>query len=499
MALGNEARLVLSFELVDKATAQATANLQKIKNEAKTTNSEMQKGFANTEQSLKSVERGLTSVSRSAAVLGAAIIGPLAIAVNTASKSNYELFHAQNMIKDSMEDLFKSIGGSMVPVMNDLARKIQEAVTWWTSMDKAQRDNIIQTAAWAAGVLVAVAAALKLVAAALKLVEVFEKFSVFLKPGGAILGGLTALVTVSASLVDWWAKLNGHFLTAFQRWERIKQFAAFAVNPVGGLVNLAMRKGADIGNRAFGGKGTEEDPINLGSISVGGGKAKAQEKQLDQLKNKAVSVADEIGNRFAIMAETYMRSLGGVAGVTMTVIQTSIDGVTKGLGDSVAQAIVYGKDFAESMKAALQSLAAQIISFLVSTIAKIVVLRALGVVGPISTGAIGMGGGSVGSGGDGGGGSSKGGGIGGFFKNIFGFANGGTISEPVVGVGMRSGAGYTIAERGPEQVVPFGGRASSGGGSMSITINNPQVRSQRDIDEIVYQVSKAFKREAMRA
>lgn len=484
MALDSTARLVLQFELVDKATAQATANLQKIQGQAKQANSEMQKGFAVTDDSLKTVERSLSSVSRATAVLGAAIAGPLILAVNSASKSNYDLFHAQNLIKDSMDNLFKSIGASMVPVMQTLAIKIQDGVKWWTDLDKVQKDNIIQTAAWTAGALLAVAAVTKLVAAALKLLSAWEKWGVFLAPGGAIVGGMAALVTVSAALVDHWAKLNGHLLTAQQRWERIKQFAAFATNPIGGLVGAATRAGTNIGNRAFGGAGTEDNPVNLGTVSANRGVSQSK-KHLDELSSHATKVANEIGNRFAIMSETYMRSLQGIAGVTMTVIQTSIDGVTKGLGDSVAQAIVQGKNFAESMTAALKSLAESIISFLVSTIAKIVVLRALGVVGPISTGALGLGGGV--------GGSASGvgaGGVGGFFKQIFGFAQGGTISEPVFGVGMRSGAGYTIAERGPETITPGFGGPRGGGGNITINVTGNNVRNDRDLDELTYRISR---------
>lgn len=41
-------------------------------------------------------------------------------------------------------------------------------------------------------------------------------------------------------------------------------------------------------------------------------------------------------------------------------------------------------------------------------------------------------------------------------KSVFGFAKGGIINEPVAGVGLNSGAGYTIGEQGPEMVTPLG-------------------------------------------
>jgi len=60
--------------------------------------------------------------------------------------------------------------------------------------------------------------------------------------------------------------------------------------------------------------------------------------------------------------------------------------------------------------------------------------------------------------------SSAAGGI----KKFFGFANGGIISEPTAMVGMRSGNLGMMAERGPEAIVPLGGR---GGGGMALTVN----------------------------
>ena len=53
------------------------------------------------------------------------------------------------------------------------------------------------------------------------------------------------------------------------------------------------------------------------------------------------------------------------------------------------------------------------------------------------------------------------------------FANGGIITEPVVGVGQNSGQTYSIAENGPERVGPVGG----GGGGAAIVIQNMVVKA----------------------
>lgn len=42
-------------------------------------------------------------------------------------------------------------------------------------------------------------------------------------------------------------------------------------------------------------------------------------------------------------------------------------------------------------------------------------------------------------------------------KGLFGFAKGGVIDEPVAGVGLESGRGYSLGEKGPEMVTPLKG------------------------------------------
>jgi hypothetical protein len=54
-----------------------------------------------------------------------------------------------------------------------------------------------------------------------------------------------------------------------------------------------------------------------------------------------------------------------------------------------------------------------------------------------------------------------------WLKKVFGFAHGGIISEPTAMIGMRSGSLGIMAERGPEAIVPLGGR----GGGMALTVN----------------------------
>ncbi|GEO26226.1 hypothetical protein AAC03nite_20110 [Alicyclobacillus acidoterrestris] len=99
-----------------------------------------------------------------------------------------------------------------------------------------------------------------------------------------------------------------------------------------------------------------------------------------------------------------------------------------------------------------------------------------------------------------------------------GYAAGGTIHEPIVGVGLKSGTKYAFGEKGPERITPTGQTmAQQSSGSASVSIGNVTVSvsveggSDTDdiverikskapdiakelIDEIAYQLSKGLNR-----
>ena len=63
-------------------------------------------------------------------------------------------------------------------------------------------------------------------------------------------------------------------------------------------------------------------------------------------------------------------------------------------------------------------------------------------------------------------------------------AAGGILNEPVLGVGLRTGTQFSLAERGPEAVVPLGGhggaRGGAGGGAMGIYVAQIVVQGATD-------------------
>ncbi|MHB1937065.1 MAG: transglycosylase SLT domain-containing protein [Acidobacteriaceae bacterium] len=76
--------------------------------------------------------------------------------------------------------------------------------------------------------------------------------------------------------------------------------------------------------------------------------------------------------------------------------------------------------------------------------------------------------------------------------NYKGYAYGGTISEPIMGLGLASGMGYMFGENGPEHFSPAGGGGASATGAINLTVNinagatsNPQQLARMVSQEIM--------------
>jgi hypothetical protein len=117
-------------------------------------------------------------------------------------------------------------------------------------------------------------------------------------------------------------------------------------------------------------------------------------------------------------------------------IQKGFEGVTKGIGDATAQAIIFGKSFSETLKGALRQALANVISDLVTMGVRILIntqlAKAMNAV--------------LGSGGSGGGGGSNIlGSVISAGAKLLGFAEGGSV---------KGGQPITVGERGREVFVP---------------------------------------------
>jgi hypothetical protein len=71
-----------------------------------------------------------------------------------------------------------------------------------------------------------------------------------------------------------------------------------------------------------------------------------------------------------------------------------------------------------------------------------------------------------------------------------GYAAGGVIGEPVLGLGLSSGHPYTFGERGPELVSPLSGAGPAGFGGRAAVVINVYPRAQQDEREIAAMVGR---------
>lgn len=79
------------------------------------------------------------------------------------------------------------------------------------------------------------------------------------------------------------------------------------------------------------------------------------------------------------------------------------------------------------------------------------------------------------------GGSSSGGGMYSTLGKVFGFADGGVITEPIAGVGMKSGSRYTFGEEGAEAITPLNKGAGKAENNFNISISALDSKSLTDL------------------
>ena len=149
---------------------------------------------------------------------------------------------------------------------------------------------------------------------------------------------------------------------------------------------------------------------------------------------------------------------------------TAVTKFSDSFGTAMSQALILGKDFGKTMEQMFVNFAAQAVASLISIITQVLILRALGVVGPISTQQLGASGG------------------GNFLSNLLGLADGGIVNKPTVAL---------IGERGPEAVVPLNGNSGIGT-TINIEINNPNFRDEENLQTLVEEISDAISRETER-
>jgi len=476
-----------SLRSVKKELDDVDTSIKSAKESAAVFTKEFEKEFKKANTELNRFGRNMAQVSASIRNTGLIITGAFTAAFVSTRKELPEVEESLKEIESSFKSISISISQAALPALQDFSKSMSGISK---TLREVADDNprliegflrfgavalVIGTVGVAIGTLLTQLAKLRIA---------LQTLGILTTTGALSALGSTILVTASAgaALVLVLDKIANKLKVI-----DTSQLAKIVTNAPSGLSQFGADIGAKAGFGLFGGKSRK--PISIsplgpaGSADRGGpmadtvmmspegmavrADAMAVTKTLEDIKQKSSQTMSAVKENVMGIAEGTKNSLLGI-----------FNGLMTGIGDAVAQSIVYGENFKESMVNILKSVASEIISMLVGIIAKIIALRALGVVGPIPASALFAGETGFAQ-------AASGGGI---LKNIgkiFGFADGGVVTKPTVGL---------VGEAGPEAIIPLD-EMNKMGGAVSVTIQGPVfLNDESAMDKLVRKMSDALKR-----
>lgn len=444
----------LKKSLDDTGAKQAQTDLGKMERSAETTRQKItgfDRDLKNTRSTLRQFSSNLREVQQASNLVAVTIGGPLALAISTASKTNIELSRSLQSIQLSSTEVLNSIGTSLTPIIKEVSRVIKDLSKEWLNLPKSQRDSIVQFAAYAVAVAAAISITTKFSRALIGLAKILAT------PSGIFTAGLIGVTFGFKKLgdvIDEQAKKTDRFV------DRLKQVALFASQGMAGRAGLAtslVQSGMNLGARKKAGQsnadilsGAPTPQVNLGTISTRG-------SGLSDTLNSLKTEFDKVFGALAVNADRVAQHIAEAFGRAAT-------SLSQGFGQAVGEAIVFGKNFEQSMISLLKNVTASIISDLVEIAAK---KAALGLIGSFT------------------------GGIGGIFGGIgsfFGlphFAEGGIVTKPTLAV---------VGESGPEAIIPQDKMGQMGGGNFTINSDVIFLQDQAAMDKFFRKGVEAMKR-----
>lgn len=397
------------------------------------------------------------------------------------------------VMKNQLSDLGEKVGTVLLPAMSQVIGILGKVIDFLSGIDKDTLQFIITIAS--------LAATLGPLAIGIgQVIKVISTMSAVLKAGGGVMSmlssgpigliiaavaalavGVYLLIknwdTVVAFFKDLWEKVKGFFIEA---WESIKAFLAkiwqwvkdhiewilMAINPLAGAVVLIIKNWDKIS--AFFQKlwadilgffTSAKDKIIQTVTDLFNGVWTWLVEKFQAVVNKVKESLEKVKGFFkdlfnvvvghsivpdmvdAIIGE-FDRMKKGIGDITADVVKTLTTGFVNAMV-AVGGALASGEDGWEAFKESAKDTIASILEMLAQQLAVFAVMALIP--GPTFNPA----GAALAFAGAAAAGLAAG--------VVRAMAGGGTIAEPVVGMGLTTGAGYLLGERGPERVVPFGG------------------------------------------
>lgn len=456
----------------------------------KKADSEFKKNISNIKMFGRELKQVGNEIRNTGLIITGSFVGAFAMARNTVPQVDAEL----SKIQHSFLHISESISRAALPALKEFSSAMQSLEK---SVNKISHQNpeLISGFLKLGAVLVAIGGSIAVVGGLVntigKVIDAFGKLKPFLPILGAMATDFSlaaieafALYKTIEKLVNEVQKLQDSKEPFVNKIKQVTTSAGAILGPggpIGAGVQAGVSAGAQFGKSLVPGQSASGGAdVDLGTINV----KKIQEaKQLSQdfLKNDIVAVTAALENVKQKSTQAIEQSLV-MAEAVRTNIGNVFTSLADGIGQSVGQAIVFGQNFLESMTQVLKNLAADIISMLVAVIAKIIVLRALGVVGPIPAAALFGGGQGFG---EAVGGTGAGKSIGGFFQNLIPFADGGIVNKPTMGL---------VGEAGPEAIIPLDKMGEMGGSSLHIHSDVIFLQDEAAMDRFYRKGVEAMKR-----
>jgi hypothetical protein len=496
-----DAKLSIELALVDKVTAGFSKAM-----------GQMQKDIKKVTDDMVSLGRQISVTGRNMTFLGAAITGPMAIAFKTASNYSVEANQSLQRLTNSAVEFQTIIGNAMIPVIDKVSASIARLTDWFKSLDPKVRDMVVQGVLLVGIFLTLGGAILNLIG---KITSLIGRMAAFAQANAPLL----IMAAIIVAIIHYWDQARIIILPIITALEVAVLMLAIGYEKVALAMTHVLAFGAAMAGKQDLAVWFEEQAIGieqsinrmenaLANALSGQGAAQAVDQGIQGLKVKIAEFWDALTgptatanfstwvNQAKNAFTQFSAEVDKVGQHMANIMITSIQMITSGFGKAVADMIVYGKNFGESMKQVFQSWAAMAIQKIIEVITQWIIMHTIGkalemimitfVAGTASTiaslWAVPAALASL---------ATMGGNAGPASAALMGvtalsaglaavpmLAEGGIVTRPTLAM---------VGERGPEAVIPLG--RGNAGSNISVVMNNVSFRSEDDIEDVMTRLS----------
>lgn len=486
---------------------------------------QVNKTLDNAGKHIEKLGKDLNQMGSRMTVLGGIITGGFALAMRNVSQYSTEASRVFDDISNSLLDLQEVVVDAVLPIFQGVSNIIRSVTNLFKNMDPEIRNISLQ-------VLLMSGIFLTLGGIALKVIGSI----------GVILGNLLqALNPVTLSLIV----LSSYVLLFVYQWDNIRSFVlpvvhalhvgaitvaigwekvAMAMTNVMGVMNSILGKDDLVNHFA---KQSAEIQMKIGELEQNLERALIGDdlgSKIDEGVEKVRSFFDRIKEMFAgtttslssevqyfssefeKVFEQAVVKVNNLGQQSAQIIVTHVQSLSKGFGDAVGNMLIKGKNFGESMKQVAEQMAVSFISAIVQMIAQWVAMgiaqqvfmAAQVAVATAAAGALAAIWAPVAAmvslatlGGNAGPATAAIAATTAFAHAaaIPKLADGGIVTRPTIAL---------IGERGPEAVVPLSRSSYKTVQYVNIEINNPNITSGMDMQDLANEISRRLARESER-